>query len=91
MGHIGLTRQSVHQLSGHKVQGPTAAVAARLLARDRGLGLFFGDIPDLAGQLRDREQLARIREQVWAQRLDFSFDAHADALVDFFRKVIAAT
>jgi len=32
MGHIGLTPQSVHQLSGHKVQGRTAAVAARLLA-----------------------------------------------------------
>jgi 3-methyl-2-oxobutanoate hydroxymethyltransferase len=32
MGHIGLTPQSVHQLSGHKVQGRTADVAARLLA-----------------------------------------------------------
>jgi 3-methyl-2-oxobutanoate hydroxymethyltransferase len=32
MGHIGLTPQSVHQLSGHKVQGRTADVAARILA-----------------------------------------------------------
>ena len=32
MGHIGLTPQSVHQLSGHKVQGRTAEVATRLLA-----------------------------------------------------------
>jgi 3-methyl-2-oxobutanoate hydroxymethyltransferase len=32
MGHIGLTPQSVHQLSGHKVQGRTADVATRLLA-----------------------------------------------------------
>ena len=32
MGHIGLTPQSVHQLSGHKVQGRTAEVAGRLLA-----------------------------------------------------------
>jgi 3-methyl-2-oxobutanoate hydroxymethyltransferase len=32
MGHIGLTPQSVHQLSGHKVQGRTAEVASRLLA-----------------------------------------------------------
>ena len=32
MGHIGLTPQSVHQLSGHKVQGRTAEVAAKLLA-----------------------------------------------------------
>jgi 3-methyl-2-oxobutanoate hydroxymethyltransferase len=32
MGHIGLTPQSVNQLSGHKVQGRTPEVAARLLA-----------------------------------------------------------
>jgi 3-methyl-2-oxobutanoate hydroxymethyltransferase len=32
MGHIGLTPQSVHQLSGHKVQGRTAEVAVRLLS-----------------------------------------------------------
>jgi 3-methyl-2-oxobutanoate hydroxymethyltransferase len=32
MGHIGLTPQSVHQLSGHKVQGRTVSVATRLLA-----------------------------------------------------------
>jgi 3-methyl-2-oxobutanoate hydroxymethyltransferase len=32
MGHIGLTPQSVHQLSGHKVQGRTAEVATRLVA-----------------------------------------------------------
>jgi 3-methyl-2-oxobutanoate hydroxymethyltransferase len=31
MGHIGLTPQSVHQLSGHKIQGRTAEVATRLL------------------------------------------------------------
>jgi 3-methyl-2-oxobutanoate hydroxymethyltransferase len=32
MGHIGLTPQSVHQLSGHKVQGRSAEVATRLVA-----------------------------------------------------------
>jgi 3-methyl-2-oxobutanoate hydroxymethyltransferase len=32
MGHIGLTPQSVHQLSGHKIQGRTADVAGRILA-----------------------------------------------------------
>ncbi len=31
MGHIGLTPQSVHQFGGYKVQGKTAAAAARLL------------------------------------------------------------
>lgn len=32
MGHLGLTPQSVHQLGGHRVQGRTAAAAARLHA-----------------------------------------------------------
>jgi 3-methyl-2-oxobutanoate hydroxymethyltransferase len=31
MGHLGLTPQSVHQLSGYKVQGKTEAAAAKLL------------------------------------------------------------
>ena len=31
MGHIGLTPQSIHQLSGHRVQGKTADSARRLL------------------------------------------------------------
>lgn len=31
---------------------------------------------------------ARLREQVWAQRMQFCFDTHVPALVDFFRTVI---
>jgi len=27
-----------------------------------------------------------VRERVWAQRFDFTFDAHADELLDVFRK-----
>ena len=66
-----------------------AVVATQTLVRDRGLGLFFRDIPDLAAQLRDRERVAALRERVWAQRRDFTFDAHADALVAFLRDVVA--
>jgi glycosyltransferase involved in cell wall biosynthesis len=64
-------------------------VATQTLVRERGLGLLFSDIADLGRQLRDRERLAAVRERVWAAREDFTFDAHADALVDFLRKVIA--
>jgi hypothetical protein len=66
-----------------------SVVATQTLARDRGTGVFFDDIPDLGRQLRDRSWLAGIRERVWEQRLDVAFDTHADGLVDFFRKVIA--
>jgi hypothetical protein len=38
--------------------------------------------------LRDRRRMARLRESVWRQRDDFTFDAHADRLIDFFREVI---
>jgi hypothetical protein len=66
-----------------------SVVATQTLARQRNLGLFFEDVPDLGRQLRDRERLAAIRADVWAQRADFAFDTHVDALVDFFRKVMA--
>jgi hypothetical protein len=65
-----------------------SVVATQTLVRARGLGLFFRDIPHLAQQLHDRAAVAQLRERVWAQRLDFSFDAQADALVDFLRRVV---
>lgn len=64
-------------------------VATQSLARDRGLGFFFRDMADLAAQLRDHYAVAKVREQVWAQRRDFTFDAHADALVALLRAAIA--
>ena len=64
-------------------------VATQSLVRERGLGLCYDEIPDLAGQLRDRDRLAAIRANVWRRRLEFSFDAHADTLVEFFRTAIA--
>ncbi len=65
-------------------------VATEQLVRRYGLGVFFTDIPDLARQLSNRQRLAAIRERVWQRRAEFTFDAHADQLVGFFRKVIAA-
>lgn len=37
MGHIGLTPQSINQLSGHKIQGRTIEAARRLLADAKAL------------------------------------------------------
>jgi glycosyltransferase involved in cell wall biosynthesis len=66
-----------------------ARVATQSLVRERSLGIFFRDISDLAAQLRDRDSVAAIRERVWAQRFDFTFDHHADGLIEFFRTVCA--
>jgi 3-methyl-2-oxobutanoate hydroxymethyltransferase len=67
MGHIGLTPQSVHQLSGHKVQGRTAEVASRLLADAEALeqsGAFAvvleGMPAPLASQVTQRLQIPTI-------------------------------
>jgi glycosyltransferase involved in cell wall biosynthesis len=64
-------------------------VATQSLVRDHALGFFFRDEADLAGQLRDRGRLAELRENVWRQRATFTFDAHADRLVELFRTVVA--
>ena len=65
-----------------------ALVAAQSLARDMGIGIFHRDIAGLADQLRDGGRMARLRERVWQQRMQFCFDTHAPGLLAFFREVI---
>ncbi len=67
-----------------------SVVATQTLARSRELGVFWRDAQDLVDQLRDRARMHALRESVWAQRASFTFDAHADELVAFFRRVIAS-
>ena len=67
-----------------------SVVATQTLARTRDLGVFWRDPQHLVDQLRDRPRMHALRESVWAQRADFTFDAHADELVAFLRAVIAS-
>jgi glycosyltransferase involved in cell wall biosynthesis len=67
-----------------------AIVATQNLTRRLAAGLFFRDIPDLGARLRDRTAMERLREAVWAQRAEFTFDTHADRLIAFFRRIIDA-
>ncbi|MBW3615106.1 MAG: glycosyltransferase [Actinobacteria bacterium] len=60
-------------------------VATQTLARERDLGVFWRDGDDLAAQLRDGGRMAALRDSVWSQRREFTFDAHVDRLVDFLR------
>ncbi|MCA1710870.1 MAG: glycosyltransferase [Actinobacteria bacterium] len=66
------------------------AVASQTLCRERDLGVFYRNADDLAAQLHDRARMRALRASVWAQRDEFTFDAHVDELVAFFREVIAA-
>lgn len=63
-------------------------VATQTLVRDMNLGLFFRNMEELAAQLRDKDRLDALRQNVWEQRQYFTFDYHADALVAFFRQLI---
>lgn len=65
-----------------------AVVATESLARQRDIGLFFSAADDLAEQLRDTETMGRLRNNAWLQRNQFTFDEHADRLVQFFREII---
>jgi hypothetical protein len=66
-----------------------AIVATQTLARQRDLGLAFRELEELGERLRDRAAMDRLRQSVWSQRSEFTFDFHADRLVEFFRQVIA--
>lgn len=66
-----------------------AIVATQSLARQRDIGVFFNDAEDLRAQLMDLPTMHRRRENAWRQRDQFSFDAHAEQLIAFFRRVIA--
>ncbi|MDQ4045555.1 MAG: glycosyltransferase family 2 protein [Chloroflexota bacterium] len=73
------------------IQGanPGAIVATQNLSVQKELGPLFTSIDELAAQLGDERRMAGYRDNVWRQREDFTFDSHANALVDFFRDVIA--
>jgi hypothetical protein len=65
-------------------------VAAQNLARHGDLGVFFASAEELRHQLDNGERMAALRANVWRMREQFTFDHHANRLVDFFRQVIAA-
>jgi glycosyltransferase involved in cell wall biosynthesis len=65
-----------------------AIVATDRLARELDVGVFCRDLSELGAQLRDAARMDALRDNVWRQRDRFTFDHHADRLVDFFREVI---
>ena len=65
-----------------------AIVATQSLVRELDIGIFFSETAELPALLRDQASMSRLRANVWAHREQFSFDSHADRLVDFFREVI---
>jgi len=63
-------------------------VATQTQVREQGVGLFFDDIANAGEALRNQQALTRARENLRGARCDYTFDRHAQHLVDFMRKVI---
>ncbi|WP_423148199.1 glycosyltransferase family 2 protein [Rubrolithibacter danxiaensis] len=63
-------------------------VATQSLIRELDMGIFFNSMEELSIQLRDKEKMQQLRENVWSKRALFSFDYHSKALSGFFKKVI---
>lgn len=53
-----------------------------------GTGVLHEDVGELAAALHDGAGMAQRRDAAWATRASRTFDAHADALVDLFRRVV---
>lgn len=63
-------------------------VAMQSKINDLNIGVCFDDYESLGWQLKDKEQMQILRNNVLMHRNKFSFDHHVPALIDFFRKVI---
>ena len=64
-------------------------VATQSLVRALDVGLFFDSLPDLAFKLRDEGRMQQLAANMRRCRMQFSFDHHVPALVQFFRDAIA--
>ena len=67
---------------------PDAIVATQSMTQQLGIGLFFDDWDDLGRQLADGAAMKVRRGAVERHAGTFTFDAHADRLVAFFRRVV---
>lgn len=65
-------------------------VATQTIARQLDIGIFFNNMEQLYQQLTDDKRMAEVRSNVWNNRMMFTFDYHADRLLEFFYRVIAA-
>jgi glycosyltransferase involved in cell wall biosynthesis len=63
-------------------------VATQTLIESMGLGICYTSIENLGAKLRDEQHMELLRTNVWECREQFTFDAQADKLINFFRSTI---
>lgn len=64
-------------------------VATQSITRRLDMGVFFNSFAELGSMLKNKDKMKQVRQNVWDNRFIFSFDYHADDLIQFFRKVIS--
>lgn len=62
--------------------------ASYTLIENKKMGISFSNFDELADKLYDKQLMKSISENVWNNRMDFTFDSHIDDLLSFFKKVI---
>ncbi len=65
-----------------------STVAIQTVARELGIGVFFERPDELAATLRDEVEMRRARANVTRHQAEFTFDHHANRLIEFFRRVV---
>ena len=63
-------------------------VAMQSCLKKNSCGLFYTSIYDLSEQLKNKEKMTKLQQQVLKNRIDFSFDSHVPELIAFFKTVI---
>ena len=63
-------------------------VAMKSYIEKMDIGIFFDTFEELAEQLKDKDRMAVLRDNVINNRLAFTLDYYMPELIDFFRKVI---
>lgn len=89
MGHIGLTPQSIHQFGGHKIQGKTPEVAARLLEDAKALekaGAFAIVLETVPAPLA-----ALITKKVSVPTIGIGAGIHCDGQVQVITDILGST
>jgi len=64
-------------------------VAMQSVVRAHGVGVQWRDSDELISLLGRRDAMWERRDNMWQARASFTFDAHADALIELFRRVLA--
>ncbi len=67
-----------------------ATVATATLVHKLDIGVFGTNAQELKEQLADKARMHQLRENVWSQRQQFTFDYHSEELVRFFKEIIGS-